>query len=299
MSSFAGRKVVVLGGETGLLGQALVRALNKAGAEIAATSRKNLDPLDTEALTAFLEREEPSLVFNAVAHTQVDQAEDEPDAARRLNADLPETLGRLALRQGFRLVHYSTDFVFDGRKETAYGEEDEPNPLSVYGKTKLAGERKLRGLGEDAALIIRTAWLFGPGRINFVSKILGLARGRKALSVVHDQTGSPTYSPDLARHSLALVEAGASGIVHVVNTGRATWCELAAEAIRIAGIDCRIEAIPASAYPTKAVRPANSQLDTSRLTALTGASPRPWAQALRDYIYTDLADQFADEYHEA
>ncbi|MGE4293362.1 MAG: dTDP-4-dehydrorhamnose reductase [Desulfovibrio sp.] len=298
MSFFQDRKAVVLGGGTGLLGQALVRALADAEAKVTATSRSELDPLDKDALTAFLQREDPAMVFNAVAHTQVDMAEEETAQAEQLNAALPEHLGRLSAELGFQLIHFSTDFVFDGRKDAAYTEEDETAPLSVYGKTKLRGEQKLLGLGLKNTLIIRSAWLFGPGRENFVSKILRLAREREILSVVHDQVGSPTYTPDLAAHTLALAEVGATGIFHVVNGGRASWCELAAEAIRIAGLNCRIEAIPSSAYPARAVRPASSQLDTSKLARTTGKTPRPWVQALRDYIYSDLAAEFAGEFGE-
>jgi dTDP-4-dehydrorhamnose reductase len=295
MSFFEGKKAIVLGGKTGLLGQALVRALHESGADVTATARSGMNPLDSDALSGFIEREEPALLFNAVAHTQVDMAEDEPDEAKALNASLPEKLGRLSRKLGFQLVHFSTDFVFDGRKETAYVEDDPTAPMSVYGKTKLQGEQKLLALGLDDLLIIRSAWLFGPGRDNFVSKILRLAKSRETLSVVHDQIGSPTYTPDLAKHTLALLEAGAQGIFHVVNSGRASWCELAAEAIKIAGLNCRIEAIPSSAYPAKAVRPAFSQLDTGKLTEATGKTPRTWAQALRDYVYSDLADQFTEE----
>ncbi|MDD4732053.1 MAG: dTDP-4-dehydrorhamnose reductase [Desulfovibrio sp.] len=295
MNSIEGKKAVVLGGESGLLGQALVEELRKVGVKISATCRSSLDPMNPEALSAFLEREEPDMVFNTVAHTQVDAAEEEADESRRLNTSLPERLGRLSARLGFLLVHFSTDFVFDGQQERAYTEEDSTNPLSVYGKTKHKGECKLLEMDLDRVLIIRSAWLFGPGRDNFVSKILRLARDRDALSVVHDQTGSPTYTPDLARYTLQLVESGASGLFHIVNSGQATWCELAAEAIKVAGLTCRVEAVGTEDYPTKATRPAYSQLNTEKFSQATGMTPRPWAQALRDYVYTDLADEFPEE----
>ncbi|MEF2144979.1 MAG: dTDP-4-dehydrorhamnose reductase [Desulfovibrionaceae bacterium] len=284
-----GKKAVVLGGESGLLGQALMHALDDAGALALGTSRTILDPLDNAALTAFLDREEPDLLFNTVAYTQVDLAEEEPDQAMRVNAGLPKRLGRLSEEQGFQLIQYSTDFVFDGRKEGFYTEEDEPCPLSVYGKTKLQGERALLGNPAPGLLVIRTAWLFGPGRSNFVHKILKMACEKESLSIVHDQIGSPTYTVDLAKHSLQLIGAGAVGLYHVTNGGRASWCELAAEAISVAGLDCRVEAIPSSAYPAKATRPANSLLDNAKFTAATGVTPRPWAQALREYVYTDMA----------
>lgn len=291
MTVFEGSKVVVLGGESGLLGQALMNALQQAGANTVGTCRASLDPMDNDALTAFLEREEPGIVFNTVAHTQVDAAEGEPDLSQRLNTTLPERLGKHSQEMGFLLVHFSTDFVFNGQNEQAYTEEESAEPLSVYGKTKHRGECRLLEMNLERVLIIRTAWLFGPGRDNFVSKMLRLAQTRDTLSVVHDQTGSPTYTPDLAKHTLQLVESGATGLFHIVNSGQASWCELAAEAVRVAGLDCRVEAINADQYPVKAARPTNSQLSTEKFTMVTGVTPRPWTQALRDYVYTDLSEE--------
>ncbi|MFW5838103.1 MAG: SDR family oxidoreductase, partial [Desulfovibrionaceae bacterium] len=171
-----------------------------------------------------------------------------------------------------------------------YTVQDAPRPLCVYGESKLAGERALLDSGHDNILIIRTAWLFGPGKMNFVRKMLDLAAQRDSLSVVHDQTGSPTYTKDLADHSLRLLDSGEHGVFHLVNAGKATWCELAQEAIRIAGLDCLVEPIPSSAFPQKAKRPEYSVLDTSRYAGSTGAAPRGWDKALRDYVFHDLED---------
>lgn len=279
-------KALVLGGRHGMLGQALGSKLAAAGYETLLHGREDADVLDFSNLENYIASIAPDVVFNAVAYTAVDRAEDEPEAAQRLNADLPAALGGIAAKIPFRLVHYSTDFVFDGRSTTPYTLSEEPNPLSVYGKTKLAGENALLRSGLNGALIIRTAWLFGPGRKNFVKTILTLAKNREQLGVVHDQIGSPTYTMDLAQYSIALLQAkDAQGVYHVVNSGEASWCELAAEAVNLAGLSCSVSAITTDEYPAKAKRPQYSVLSTDKFTHWTGVAPRPWAQALRDYIF--------------
>ncbi len=290
MIDLAGKKAVILGGRTGLLGQSLTEKLKVQEIITIPLSRSDFDPLNDESLTAMLEREEPDFIFNTVAYTMVDLAEDEENNAHLLNTTLPATLGRLCKQLNIKLIHYSTDFVFDGKKDSPYTEKDQTNPQSVYGETKLAGEERLCELDYEDILIIRTAWLFGPNKTNFVHKILGLAKERENLTIVHDQVGSPTYTPDLAEYSIELLKNEAKGIFNVVNSGKASWCELATEAINSCAINCRVDPVPTSAYPTKATRPPYSVLDTSKFTEVTGVTPRPWVQALRDYVYNDLKD---------
>lgn len=280
------RSAVVLGGRTGLLGQALCMAMTRKGWTAHAPGREDLDIFDRAAVEAYLARTGAEVLFNTVAYTRVDQAEDEPDEAARLNARLPLVLGRAAGAAGVPLVHYSTDFVFSGKKTTPYAPGDQTAPCSVYGKTKLEGERELLALGLPGLIIIRTSWLFGPCKTNFVARILELAATRPELSVVHDQVGSPSYTPDLAANSLALLESGAAGVFHLANAGRASWCELATEAVRGADLPCRIKPIPSSEYPQKACRPAYSVLDLSAFAAATGIQPRPWLQALREFLFS-------------
>lgn len=280
------RKALVLGGRTGMLGQALVKVLSESGYNVVPHGREDVDVLDFNALQDYMAEVDPDVVFNAVAYTEVDRAEDEKDKAQRLNVDLPAALARICGKIPFQLVHYSTDFVFDGRSTKPYTLSDEANPLSVYGKTKLAGENALLRAGLPGLLILRTSWLFGPGRKNFVKTILTLAKNREQLGVVHDQVGCPTYTMDLAKYSLALAEAnGAHGLFHVVNSGESSWCELAAEAVNLAGLRCTVTAISTGEYPAKAVRPQYSVMSTDKFTHWTGITPRPWAQALRDYIF--------------
>ncbi|NDV27342.1 dTDP-4-dehydrorhamnose reductase [Desulfovibrio sp. JC010] len=294
MIDLAGKKAIILGGRNGLLGQALAQKLEQQEIVTIPLSRSDFDPLDEDSLSAFMEREEPDFVFNTVAYTMVDQAEDEENKAHLLNTTLPATLGRLCKQSGAKLIHYSTDFVFDGKKDSPYTEEDRTNPKSVYGETKLAGEERIIELNYDDFLIIRTAWLFGPHRTNFVHKIVNFAKERENLTVVHDQNGSPTYTPDLAEYSIELLKHEAKGIFNLVNSGKASWCELATEAVDSCAINCRVDPVPTSAYPTKAKRPPYSVLDTSKFTEVTGITPRPWVQALRDYVYNDQKDHQED-----
>ncbi|THB64518.1 MAG: dTDP-4-dehydrorhamnose reductase [Desulfovibrio sp.] len=282
----AGLKAVILGGKTGMLGRALLDAALKMGLDALPLGREDYDMLDADSLARMVDREEPDLLFNAIAYTNVDKAEEEEDQAQAVNACLPGNLARLAKAHGFQLIHFSTDFVFDGKnRSTPYLENDEPNPLCAYGRTKLAGERKILEVDPDRFCIVRTAWLFGPGRKNFVKTMLTLAQDRDELRVVHDQIGSPTYTPDLASLSLALAELDVRGIFHAANSGVASWCELAAEAISLGGFNTTVTAIPTEEYPTPAARPAYSVLDTTKLVKITGVTPRPWVQALRDYVY--------------
>ncbi len=282
------RKALVLGGKNGLLGKAICKDLQAAGWEVYPAGRSDFDPFDQEALADVLQREECGVLVNTVAYTMVDKAEEEEEAAYRLNKILPSLVGKTCKRLGVFMVHFSTDFVFNGKKETPYTPEDEPAPESIYGMSKLAGERALLELDYERILIIRTSWLFGPGKTNFVEKILNLAEERDELTIVADQIGSPSYTVDLAANTRLLLEHEATGLYHLASGGKASWCELAAEAVEVAGYNCRINPIPSSGYPQAAKRPSNSILDLQKFIRLTGVTPRPWAQGLREYIYRDL-----------
>lgn len=290
-NSLEQKKALVFGGRTGLLGKILTKALERRGAETLPLSRSDLDPLDEKAVRRLLQKEKPDFVFNAVAYTQVDLAEDEPEQAYLLNRDLPALLSRQCRDSESLLIHFSTDFVFDGLKDGPYVETDPPGPQSVYGRSKLDGERALSDSGYAEILIIRTAWLFGPKKMNFVKKILQLAEERDRLTVVDDQSGSPTYAPDLAKGSIELAETGARGIFHLANSGSTTWHGLASKAVALAGLDCVVKPVPTSAYPTKAKRPANSILNTDKFTKATGTKPRPWEEALEEYILRELPQE--------
>jgi dTDP-4-dehydrorhamnose reductase len=278
------KTALVFGGRTGLLGQALCRVLQEAKWQAIPLGRQDVDLWDRDALRALVATTKPQAIFNAIAYTAVDRAEDDPQEAWRLNALLPRLLGHAA--GNAHLLHFSTDYVFDGRASKPYTPTDPANPQTVYGTTKWEGEQELTRLGLPRLTIIRTAWLFGPGKTNFVARILQLAAEQPVLRIVHDQVGSPTYTLDLARSSLALVDAAAYGTFHAVNAGEASWCELASEAIHLAGIPCTIQPITSKDYPQRAKRPAYSVLDTTALTQAAGITPRSWVIALREYVRT-------------
>jgi len=283
------KKALVLGGKNGLLGRSVAAALEAAGVDTVPVSAADVDYFDADALDDFLykhEQENPSdlCIVNAVAYTQVDKAEDEQEDAYRLNAALPALLGVLAEERGLRLAHFSTDFVFDGAKGAPYLPTDAANPLSIYGASKLAGEEALLSMDIPGLLILRTAWLFGPGKMNFVERILQLAAERQELSVVNDQFGSPTCTTDLAAITVALLKNGATGVLNAANSGPASWFELAAEAVKLAGLPCLVKPIPSSGYPTRAKRPPYSVLDLTETARLAGFTPRPWREALAEYV---------------
>lgn len=287
-------KALVLGGATGLLGQALSRILTERGWSVDTLGRQQGDLLNDAFLAEKLDAVQPDVVFNTVAWTQVDDAEDHVEEARLINRCLPASLAcLLQTRPSLFLVHYSTDFIFGGQNRHPLKEEDKPHPQSVYGATKLEGEESVRAALPDRSCVVRTAWLFGHGRGNFVETILNACHRRDEIRVVHDQTGSPSFADDVALHSAQLAEAwlqkgadsGVPGIWHVANSGEASWCELACEAVQLTSAPCRVIPIASTAWPQKAKRPEYSVLCTDKLAAFLGRHPRPWPQALRAYIF--------------
>lgn len=287
-------KALVLGGATGLLGQSLTRELRAHGWDVALLGRSDGKLLDMNFLETAVIDAQADVVFNAVAYTAVDEAETHTDEACELNRALPDALARTLRAAKGLLVHFSTDFIFSGSDDAPKKEEDAPHPSSVYARTKLEGEKAILATLPERSCIIRTAWLFGPGRKNFVDTILAACQKRDCIRVVFDQIGSPTYTVDLAQWSVALAEQRATGIWHAVNSGQASWCDLACEAVSLAGGPCRVAPISSSEWPQQAKRPSFSVLDNSKLAAFLGKKPRPWPQALRDHIFSQyLAAQGA------
>lgn len=290
----SGLTVIIFGGKTGLLGQALTQAFKQAGANPIPLSSADCDILDPMAVEELLQQTSPDLLVNAAAYTQVDLAEEEQEQAFSLNATAPPLLAALAARHHVPFVHYSTDFVFKGNRTTPYTEEDKPSSFSTYGISKTDGERGLVKLGYAKTLIIRISWLFGPGRDNFVRKILDLAETKNKLTVVNDQFGSPSYAPDIAKHTIELLEKDATGIYHLANSGETSWHGLANTAVSLAGKECMVAPVPSSEYPTRAVRPAYSVLDLGKFIKTTGVTPRRWEDALKEYVVDILGMSPAD-----
>ena len=279
------QRALVLGGATGLLGQAIVAKLKQTQEwDITTLGRSDGDLFSQAFLTQKLEETRPDVVFNTVAWTQVDDAEDHPNEAHLVNAEFPKLLAALLLRSSAHLVHFSTDFVFGASSAHPLSEEEQPTPQSVYGRTKRAGEEAVLGLLPDRAAVLRTAWLFGPHRKNFVATIIHAAKSRKELKVVSDQVGSPTYTLDLAEWSIRLAQGRQHGIWHTVNADQSSWYELAKTAVELAELDCQVTPIPSSAWPQKAERPAYSVLSTDKLSSFLNEKVRSWKSALKDYL---------------
>jgi len=280
---------LLIAGCYGMLGTALQRVTAARGGTCAAppegafdiTSREDVESV----VGAFAEGHPNGVLVNAAAYTNVERAEDEPERAFAVNEGGAALLAEAAASAGLAFVHVSTDFIFDGRKRGPYVETDQPNPLSVYGASKLAGEVAVRER-HPQALVVRTAWVFGPGGANFPVKILDRARGHNSVTVVCDEVGSPTYTIDLARGILGLVDARAAGIFHLTGSGSCARDEMAREVLSLAGLDeVDVVPVPSSTFPSKAVRPANSVLDCSKAAALGVVMPE-WREGLARFIGT-------------
>jgi len=272
---------ILLTGCQGQVGGELDRLLSPLG-RVDARDRASLDLFYPDVIRAVVRNSKPDIIVNAAAYTAVDQAESDADTAMEVNGLAPGVLGEEAKRLGALLVHFSTDYVFDGRKRTPYVEDDAPNPLSVYGRSKLEGERAIRASGARH-LILRTAWVYGEGR-NFVNAILAKAVAGASLRVVDDQRGAPTWSRDIATVTVKLLEKRAEGTFHVSAEGEVSWHEVAREVLDLRRMKTPLEAIPSSAWPTPAVRPAYSVLDNSRLRASGIAPIGAWRDRLAAYL---------------
>ncbi|HCY16732.1 MAG: dTDP-4-dehydrorhamnose reductase [Curvibacter sp. GWA2_64_110] len=292
---------ILLLGKSGQVGWELQRALSVLG-EVVALDRHGAEGLcgdlsDLPGLAQTVRRVQPQVIVNAAAHTAVDKAESEPEMARTLNALAPGVLAREAQQLGAWLVHYSTDYVFDGSGSRPWRETDRPNPLSVYGQTKLEGEQQILA-SACRHLIFRTSWIYAARGGNFAKTMLRLAREREQLSVIDDQIGAPTGADllaDVTAHALRqiLPPVGHNylvqpGIYHLAAGGETSWHGYACfvlDAARKAGQDLRVGSdkvlpIPGSAYPTPARRPNNSRLDTGKLCATFGLSLPDWRQGV-------------------
>jgi dTDP-4-dehydrorhamnose reductase len=271
-------------GAGGMLGRAVTHLLERQFPDTVGATRTEIDVTDRFRLEAEVERLRPTVVINCAAYTDVDGCEADPDRARRVNAEGAEYAARAAASAGCRIMHISTDFVFDGRSHRPYIETDHPAPLSEYGRSKLEGEARVMACASEH-LIVRTSWLYGAGRGNFVDTIRHRAAAGEMLKVVNDQHGSPCYAEDLARALRRLIEIDQRGVVHYANGGGCSRFELAAAVLDEIGTDAaRLEAISTDTAGRLAVRPARSVLDTSLYTRLTGETPRPWKDALRAYL---------------
>ncbi len=287
---------ILLLGSAGQVGSQLRTALAPLGEVVGADRASGWDLSDPATLAVRVEALAPAVIVNAAAYTAVDRAESEPALAHRVNAEAPAALATAAGRLGAWLVHYSTDYVFDGSGNRPWREDDPTGPLSVYGQSKLAGEQAIQSR-HPRHLILRTSWVHGPQGGNFIRTMLRLAGERDSLSVVDDQVGAPTSAPLIAEVTAqALVRLQQTpelaGLYHLAAAGETSWCGLARHALAVArgrGASLRcgpegVRAIPTTDYPTPARRPLNSRLDTHKLREAFGIHLPPWQDGVRETV---------------
>ena len=271
---------LVVTGAGGMLGQDVVRAARAVSHDPVALPRAELDVTDASAVAAAIADARPDAVVNCAAWTDVDGAEAARAAAAAVNAAGAGHVASAAAQAGARLVHVSSDYVFDGRARQPYVESDATAPLSVYGATKLDGEHAVQAAGGEFT-IARSSWLFGAGGPNFVETMLRLAAEREAISVVADQVGCPTFTGDLARALVHLAESGPGGLVHVAGSGACSWHEFAVEIFAQAGVGCRVDEASSAEMARPAPRPAYSVLASERPDA---PQLPAWREGLAAYL---------------
>jgi dTDP-4-dehydrorhamnose reductase len=294
---------ILLTGATGQVGAELLKTLKPLG-EIVAPTRAEMDLANAASVREMVRAVRPRWIVNPGAYTMVDKAESEPELAYAINAEAVRMMGQEARAIGAGVVHFSTDYVFDGSQSVPYREADATGPMSVYGASKLAGETALAESGAGH-MVFRTSWVYGVQGKNFLLTILKLARERETLRVVADQHGAPTWDRDLAKMTADVIgqcEAAArgrelpdvlrdaSGVYHAAGAGETTWCGFAAEAVRLQqerepGVRfAAIEAITTAEYPTPAKRPSNSRMNCERLEARFGWKMMDWQSSLREVL---------------
>lgn len=277
---------ILLTGRTGQVGWELERSLSHLG-RVFALDHASLDLANPDEIVARVRDAKPDLIVNAAAYTAVDRAESEPQLAMQVNGAAPGILAGEAKRLGALLVHYSSDYVFDGAKPTPYLETDPPNPINAYGRSKLEGERAIQASG-CRHLILRTSWVYGLRGKNFLLAVLRLAREHRELRVVDDQIGAPTWCRDLATATAHLANAGAAGkaegLYHLTASGATSWCGFAREILRASMIDTPVMAISTREYAAPAKRPANSLLSGATIAARWNLALPEWQDSLANCL---------------
>ncbi len=280
------KPLAIVTGAGGMLGHDMTEALS-AHYRVIALGRKELDITAPLQVQEIIEKTKPHLVVNCAAFTKVDLCEKDKELAFKVNAKGPGIIASCCNKIGAKLVHISTDYVFDGTSTRPYKEDDKTNPINVYGQSKLQGEKEITDAITDY-LIVRTSWLFGKHGPNFIKTMIELSEKTDHLKVVNDQIGRPTYTKDLSEGVILLLGKGAKGIVNCCNSGRCTWFDLCCHALLIAGKkDIHIEPIATKAFPRPAKRPHYSVLSLERFNNITKTPMRHWKQAVEAFITAD------------
>lgn len=274
---------VLVTGVKGQLGYDVMAELAKRNIEAIGVDIDEMDITDKISVEKVIGEAAPDVVVHCAAYTAVDAAEDNEALCRRVNADGTRNIAEICKKLDCKMVYISTDYVFDGQGTRPWEPDDERHPLNVYGQTKYEGELAVQE-NLSKYFIVRIAWVFGKNGKNFVKTMLKLAETHDKLTVVNDQFGSPTYTYDLARLLVDMIQTDKYGIYHATNEGICTWYEFACEIFRQAGVKIEVTPVPASEYPAKAKRPENSRLDKSKLTENGFERLPSWQDALRRYI---------------
>lgn len=273
----------VVTGVQGQLGHDLVKQLSGKNHDVFGTDRSQLDITNEVAVYAFIEEVKPDAILHCAAYTNVDAAEENKEAAYAVNALGPKYLAQAASKVGAKMVHVSTDYVFNGNATEPYEVDHPTEPLGVYGETKLAGEEFVKQ-HLDQYFIVRTAWVYGINGNNFVKTMLRLGKERDEVGVVHDQVGSPTYTVDLAAFMIKLVQSDKYGVYHATNEGVCSWYDFAVEIFKQAGMDVKVNPLTSDQFPRPAARPKYSVLSKKKIVE-QGITPlRDWKEALAAYM---------------
>lgn len=274
---------VLVTGVKGQLGYDVVKELEKRGMEAVGVDIEEMDITDAASVDKVIKEAAPDAVIHCAAYTAVDAAEDNEEICRKVNAEGSQNIANVCKELDIKMIQISTDYVFDGEGTRPWEPEDERHPLSVYGQTKYEGELAVQNTLEKY-FIVRIAWVFGINGKNFVKTMLNLGKTRDHLTVVNDQYGSPTYTYDLARLLVDMVQTDKYGVYHATNEGICTWYEFACEIFRLAGLDVKVDPVTSDQYPAKAKRPSNSRMSKEKLTENGFEKLPAWQDALERYI---------------
>ncbi len=274
---------VLVTGVKGQLGYDVVNELKKRGHEAVGVDVEEMDITDAAKVEKVILKESPEAVIHCAAYTAVDAAEENEAVCRRVNADGTANISKVCGKLNIKMMYISTDYVFDGEGEHYWEPDEERNPLNVYGQTKYAGELAVEK-DVEKFFIVRIAWVFGVNGKNFIKTMLNLGKTHEELSVVDDQVGSPTYTLDLARLLVDMIETDKYGRYHATNEGICTWCEFAKEIFHQAGMEVKVNPVTSDEFPTKAKRPHNSRMSKDKLEEQGFVRLPSWQDALKRYL---------------
>ena len=274
---------VLVTGVKGQLGYDVVKELKKRGHQPIGVDREEMDLIDSEAIRSFIMDLKPEAIIHCAAYTAVDKAEEDVELCYQINAEAVKVIAECAKELDVKMIYISTDYVFDGTKEGEYVETDLPNPINVYGASKLKGEQYVQDLLEKY-YIVRISWVFGVNGNNFIKTMRRLGSERDELNIINDQVGSPTYTADLAPLLVDMMETDKYGIYHATNEGTCSWYEFANEIFKQSNIEVQTSPITTNQYPTAAKRPMNSKMSKAKLKESGFKSLATWEKALEDYI---------------